>query len=172
MRLFFKNHVDGKTQVKIDRIQFGRVLSNLVDNSVKYKKESEGRIEITLGNRQDEIQIQFSDDGKGIRDDEADKIFESFYRADLSQSSSVKGNGLGLAITKQKEFDLFVFLAQNPNIVFSKDTLFDRIWGLDSLADTSTVTVHINRIREKIEADTANPKYIETVWGAGYRFHN
>ncbi len=71
-----------------------------------------------------------------------------------------------------KEFDLLVFLARNPNIVFSKDTLFDRIWGLDSLADTSTVTVHINRIREKIEADTANPRHIETVWGAGYRFHN
>jgi len=70
-----------------------------------------------------------------------------------------------------KEFDLLAFLAENPNIVFSKDTLFDRIWGLDSLGDTSTVTVHINRIREKIENDTANPQHIETVWGAGYRFN-
>lgn len=74
-------------------------------------------------------------------------------------------------IFANKEFDLIAFLAQNPNIVFSKDTLFDRIWGLDAIGDTSTVTVHINRIREKIESDTANPQYIETVWGAGYRFH-
>ncbi len=70
-----------------------------------------------------------------------------------------------------KEFDLLLFLAQNPNIVFSKDTLFNRIWGLDSMGETSTVTVHINRIREKIEKDTDNPRFIETVWGAGYRFH-
>ncbi|MFQ8599220.1 MAG: helix-turn-helix domain-containing protein, partial [Oscillospiraceae bacterium] len=65
-----------------------------------------------------------------------------------------------------------LFLAQNPNIVFSKERLFDRIWGMDSLGETSTVTVHIGRIREKIEADSANPRYIETVWGAGYRFKN
>ena len=69
-----------------------------------------------------------------------------------------------------KEFDLLAFLAENSNIVFSKDTLFDRIWGMESMGETSTVTVHINRIREKIEPDTANPQYIETVWGAGYRF--
>lgn len=69
-----------------------------------------------------------------------------------------------------KEFELLVFLAQNPNIVFNKDKLFDRIWGMDSLGDASTVTVHINRLREKIEADSSNPRYIETVWGAGYRF--
>ena len=69
-----------------------------------------------------------------------------------------------------KEFDLLVFLATHPNIVFSKDALFDRIWGLDAIGETSTVTVHINRIREKIEDDSSNPKYIETVWGVGYRF--
>ncbi len=69
-----------------------------------------------------------------------------------------------------KEFDLLVFLATHPNVVFSKDALFDRIWGLDAIGETSTVTVHINRIREKIEDDSSNPKYIETVWGVGYRF--
>jgi DNA-binding response OmpR family regulator len=69
-----------------------------------------------------------------------------------------------------KEFELLLFLATNPNLVFTKDKLFDRIWGLDSLGDTATVTVHINRIREKIEEDSSNPRYIETVWGAGYRF--
>lgn len=70
-----------------------------------------------------------------------------------------------------KEFELLQFLAMNPNIVFSKDKLLDRIWGEESLGDTSTVTVHINRIREKIEIDSSNPQYIETVWGAGYRFN-
>lgn len=69
-----------------------------------------------------------------------------------------------------KEFDLLVFLATNPNVVYSKDSLFDKIWGLDAIGETSTVTVHINRIREKIEDDSSNPTYIETVWGVGYRF--
>jgi DNA-binding response OmpR family regulator len=69
----------------------------------------------------------------------------------------------------QKEFDLLVYLAQNPNRVFGREELFERIWGLDSLGDSATVTVHIGRIREKIETDPSNPQYIETVWGAGYR---
>lgn len=69
-----------------------------------------------------------------------------------------------------KEFDLLVFLAQNPDRVFSKEELFDKIWGMDSLGEIATVTVHIKKIREKIEKDTSNPEYIETVWGAGYRF--
>lgn len=69
-----------------------------------------------------------------------------------------------------KEFDLLMFLSSNPNIVFSKNDLFNKIWGLDSIGETSTVTVHINRIREKIEDDSACPQYIETVWGVGYRF--
>lgn len=71
---------------------------------------------------------------------------------------------------KQKEFDLLLFLASNPNRVYDKDTLFERVWGFDSLSDTSTVTVHVARIREKIEEDLSKPQYIETVWGAGYRF--
>ncbi|WP_088040757.1 response regulator transcription factor [Bacillus sp. EAC] len=69
-----------------------------------------------------------------------------------------------------KEFNLLSFLASNPNKVFSKEHLFDRIWGFDTIGDNSTVTVHIRKIREKIEKDPSNPKYIETVWGAGYRF--
>lgn len=69
-----------------------------------------------------------------------------------------------------KEFDLLVFLAMNPNHVFSKEHLFERIWGLDSMGDIATVTVHIRKIRGKIEMDPSNPQYIETVWGAGYRF--
>ena len=69
-----------------------------------------------------------------------------------------------------REYELLLFLASNPNIVFSKRALFDRIWGMDAVGDMATVTVHINRIREKIERDTSAPEYIETVWGAGYRF--
>ncbi len=71
-----------------------------------------------------------------------------------------------------KEFELLLFLAENPNIVFSKERLFDRLWGIDAMGDVSTVTVHIQRIREKIEKDSNGKKYIETVWGAGYRFRS
>ncbi len=70
-----------------------------------------------------------------------------------------------------KEFELLLFLAENPNIVFSKETLFDRIWGMDAAGNTATVTVHINRLREKLEKNVLTRPLIETVWGAGYRFH-
>ncbi|ABR46881.1 two component transcriptional regulator, winged helix family [Alkaliphilus metalliredigens QYMF] len=69
-----------------------------------------------------------------------------------------------------KEFDLLYLLAQNPQRVFRKEELFETIWGWDSFGDISTVTVHIRRIREKIERDPSNPKYIETIWGVGYKF--
>jgi DNA-binding response OmpR family regulator len=69
-----------------------------------------------------------------------------------------------------KELDVLIFLALNPNQVFSKAHLFERIWGYESSGDISTVTVHIRKIREKIEQDPSTPEYIETVWGAGYRF--
>lgn len=70
-----------------------------------------------------------------------------------------------------REFMLLKFLAENPNIVFSKEHLFETIWGYDYVGDSATVTVHIGRIREKIEDDPAHPKIIETVWGAGYRLN-
>ncbi len=69
-----------------------------------------------------------------------------------------------------KEFDLLTFLAENPNHVFTKDELFREIWDMDSIGDIATVTVHIKKIREKVEFDSANPQYIETIWGVGYRF--
>ncbi|MCI9122870.1 MAG: response regulator transcription factor [Eubacterium sp.] len=69
-----------------------------------------------------------------------------------------------------KEFDLLVFLAQNPNHVFTKEELFKEIWDMESVGDIATVTVHIKKIREKIEINTAKPQYIETIWGVGYRF--
>lgn len=78
-------------------------------------------------------------------------------------------NNVEVSLTS-KEFDILLFLAQHPNQVFSKEDLFERIWGLDSSGDISTITVHIRKIRGKIEQDPSNPQYIETVWGAGYRF--
>lgn len=69
-----------------------------------------------------------------------------------------------------KEFDLLIFLINNPNHVFSKEELFERIWGIDAIGEVSTVTVHIRKLREKIESDSSNPQHIETIWGAGYRF--
>lgn len=69
-----------------------------------------------------------------------------------------------------KEFDLLTFLAEHPNHVYTKEELFREIWDMDSIGDIATVTVHIKKIREKVEYDSANPQYIETIWGVGYRF--
>ena len=69
-----------------------------------------------------------------------------------------------------KEFDLLTFLAEHPNHVYTKEELFREIWDMDSIGDIATVTVHIKKIREKIEFDSAKPQYIETIWGVGYRF--
>ena len=69
-----------------------------------------------------------------------------------------------------KEFDLLTFLASHPNHVYSKEELFREIWDMESIGDIATVTVHIKKIREKVEVDTSNPQYIETIWGVGYRF--
>ena len=69
-----------------------------------------------------------------------------------------------------REFDLLTFLAENPNHVFTKEELFRKIWDMDSVGDIATVTVHIKKIREKIEQNSAKPQYIETIWGVGFRF--
>lgn len=71
---------------------------------------------------------------------------------------------------KNKEYELLLFFMQNIDIVFSREILYERIWGMNALGDNSTVSVHINRLREKIEEDVSNPRYIQTIWGAGYRF--
>lgn len=71
---------------------------------------------------------------------------------------------------KNKEFQLLEFLMSNPNVVFSRDHLYTKIWGLDAIGDTATVAVHVNRLREIIEEDSAEPVHIQTVWGAGYKF--
>ncbi|NPV91113.1 MAG: response regulator transcription factor [Firmicutes bacterium] len=85
-------------------------------------------------------------------------------------SHQVYVNGRETAMTA-KEYELLVFLASNPNIVFSKDRLYDAIWGEDYCGEIATVAVHIQKIRKKIEKDPSNPEYIETLWGSGYRFN-
>lgn len=88
----------------------------------------------------------------------------------LPLSHQVYVSGKEIVFTR-REFELFYFLASNPNIVFSKETLFDRLWGMDAASDVATVMVYVNRVREKIELDSSNPQIIETVWGAGYRLN-
>ncbi len=83
-----------------------------------------------------------------------------------AHSASIGGRELSL---KNKEFELLLFLLRHPNQVFSREDLYELIWGLESMGDNITVAVHINRLREKIEADPSKPEYIQTVWGVGYR---
>ncbi|GFP75861.1 response regulator transcription factor [Clostridium fungisolvens] len=78
-------------------------------------------------------------------------------------------NGKEIEFTS-KEYELLILLLNNPNRVFSKEELYERIWGLDPVGGIATVTVHVRRLREKIEFDPSNPEYIETIWGIGYRF--
>jgi len=85
------------------------------------------------------------------------------------KSRQVFINGKEIVLA-QKEYDLLLYLAENPNRVFTREELFEKIWGLDAMGDNATITVHIRRIREKIELNPSEPQYIETVWGVGYRF--
>lgn len=72
---------------------------------------------------------------------------------------------------KNREYEVLHFLMSNPEAVFTREAIYEKIWGLDAVGDSRTVAVHLSRLREKIEEDPANPKHIQTVWGAGYRFH-
>lgn len=85
------------------------------------------------------------------------------------ESGDARLNGEELNLTK-KEFEVLYLLASHPDTVFSKNELFEKVWGYDSLGDTSTLTVHINRLRDKFKEIDANADYIKTIWGRGYRF--
>ena len=86
-----------------------------------------------------------------------------------TSTHTVMKNGTEIEL-KNKEYELFLFLIMNADIVFDKETIYERIWGFDAMGDTATVAVHINRLREKLEDDPSHPKHIITVWGVGYRF--
>lgn len=109
--------------------------------------------------------------------------YETLTSVDQTKNEEVKIRGIRIDKTARrvwvhdeeksftsKEFDLLTFLAENPNRVFSKEELFSTIWEMEPEGDIATVTVHIKKIREKIEYNTAKPQYIETIWGVGYRF--
>ena len=85
------------------------------------------------------------------------------------ESYRVYKNGVTIDLTG-REFELLLYFTENPNIVFSRERLFDRIWGMEAVGDISTVTVHVNKLRDKIEDNPSRPKMIRTVWGVGYRF--
>lgn len=109
--------------------------------------------------------------------------YERLVGSNISQNDVIEIRGIRIDKTARrvsvdgeeknltaKEFDLLTFLASNPNHVYTKEELFQKIWDMESIGDIATVTVHIKKIREKIELDTSNPQYIETIWGVGYRF--
>lgn len=109
--------------------------------------------------------------------------YERLVSNDVKENSIIEIRGIKIDKTARRvwvngeeknftsrEFDLLAFLAENPNHVFTKEELFRKIWDMDSVGDIATVTVHIKKIREKIEVNSAKPQYIETIWGVGYRF--
>lgn len=87
-----------------------------------------------------------------------------------SAARTVAVHGKPVALTN-KEFELLLFLARHPNQVFSREDLYELIWGLESMGDNITVAVHVNRLRDKLENDPSNPQLIQTVWGVGYRLN-
>ena len=90
--------------------------------------------------------------------------------AEKNKVIEIRGLKIDTTARRVWEFDLLTFLASHPNHVYSKEELFREIWDMESIGDIATVTVHIKKIREKVEVDTSNPQYIETIWGVGYRF--
>ena len=109
--------------------------------------------------------------------------YERLVGSGMEQNKIIEIRGIKIDVTARrvwvngeektfttKEFDLLTFLASHPNRVYTKDELFSEIWDMESIGDIATVTVHIKKIREKIEFDTSKPQYIETIWGVGYRF--
>ena len=109
--------------------------------------------------------------------------YERLVSSNVKENSIIEIRGIKIGKTARRlwvngeeknftsrEFDLLAFLAENPNHVFTKEELFRKIWDMDSVGDIATVTVHIKKIREKIEVNSAKPQYIETIWGVGYRF--
>ena len=174
--------------VLADRELLSRSISNLLDNRRKY---SAGQAVISAGVSDSAVSISIPDNGPGVEEGQLDKIFELEYRTDAARRNPAGGSGIGLAVVKKaaepdarqifrngaeiplknKEYELLLFLMRHPGQVFSREDLYEMIWGLESMGDNITVAVHIGRIREKIEADPSDPKLLQTVWGVGYRLN-
>lgn len=174
----------------MDRGAFKRILDNLLTNSIRYREKEQSRIEINIQKKDGRILWSVADDyvvkpfspveltarvkahmqihktlKEGNREDVISagplRIYPGSYRAYKGEQA--------LELTS-REFQLLMFLAQNPNIVFTRERIFDSVWGMEAVGDMSTVTVHVNKLRDKIEDDPSEPQIIQTVWGVGYRF--
>ena len=137
-------------RVLADRELLTRSIANLLDNSRKY---GAGHAIVSAEVTAKDVCISATDNGPGVDPAQLEKIFK---------------NGVELPL-KNGEYELLLFLMRHPGQVFSREDLYEMIWGLESMGDNITVAVHIGRIREKLEDDPASPKLLQTVWGVGYR---
>ena len=137
-------------RVLADRELLTRSIANLLDNSRKY---GAGHAIVSAEVTAKDVCISVTDNGPGVDPAQLEKIFK---------------NGVELPL-KNWEYELLLFLMRHPGQVFSREDLYEMIWGLESMGDNITVAVHIGRIREKLEDDPASPKLLQTVWGVGYR---
>ena len=137
-------------RVLADRELLTRSIANLLDNSRKY---GAGHAIVSAEVTAKDVCISATDNGPGVDPAQLEKIFK---------------NGVELPL-KNREYELLLFLMRHPGQVFSREDLYEKIWGLESMGDNITVAVHIGRIREKLEDDPASPKLLQTVWGVGYR---
>lgn len=133
-----------------DRELLTRSIANLLDNSRKY---GAGHAIVSAEVTAKDVCISVTDNGPGVDPAQLEKIFK---------------NGVELPL-KNREYELLLFLMRHPGQLFSREDLYEMIWGLESMGDNITVAVHIGRIREKLEDDPASPKLLQTVWGVGYR---
>ena len=137
-------------RVLADRELLTRSIANLLDNSRKY---GAGHAIVSAEVTAKDVCISVTDNGPGVDPAQLEKIFK---------------NGVELPL-KNREYELLLFLMRHPGQVFSREDLYEMIWGLESMGDNITVAVHIGRIREKLEDGPASPKLLQTVWGVGYR---
>ena len=137
-------------RVLADRELLTRSIANLLNNSRKY---GAGHAIVSAEVTAKDVCISVTDNGPGVDPAQLEKIFK---------------NGVELPL-KNREYELLLFLMRHPGQVFSREDLYEMIWGLESMGDNITVAVHIGRIREKLEDDPASPKLLQTVWGVGYR---
>lgn len=137
-------------RVLADRELLTRSIANLLDNNRKY---GAGHAIVSAEVTAKDVCISVTDNGPGVDPAQLEKIFK---------------NGVELPL-KNREYELLLFLMRHPGQVFSREDLYEMIWGLESMGDNITVAVHIGRIREKLEDDPASPKLLQTVWGVGYR---
>ena len=137
-------------RVLADRELLTRSIANLLDNSRKY---GAGHAIVSAEVTAKDVCISVTDNGPGVDPAQLEKIFK---------------NGVELPL-KNREYELLLFLMRHPGQVFSREDLYEMIWGLESMGDNITVAVHVGRIREKLEDDPASPKLLQTVWGVGYR---